>query len=149
MGKAWKHFCTITYHRYLVAKGCFHIGLFRQGFLHDLSKYSPAEFLVGAKHFQGTRSPNDAEREEAEKLKKAAKKMSRTALKSLYNDFLCNTSRAIRPETKLKAIELILRFSYGFNGILKIDNEMQDNELVITLKQAEPHYFEKNKEDNL
>jgi hypothetical protein len=92
---------------------------------------------------------NDAEREEAEKLKKAAKKMSRTALKSLYNDFLCNTSRAIRPETKLKAIELILRFSYGFNGILKIDNEMQDNELVITLKQAEPHYFEKNKEDNL
>lgn len=64
MGKAWKHFCTITYHRYLVAKGCFHIGLFRQGFLHDLSKYSPAEFLVGAKHFQGTRSPNDAEREE-------------------------------------------------------------------------------------
>lgn len=92
---------------------------------------------------------NDAEREEAEKLKKAAKKMSRTALKSLYNDFLCNTSRAIRPETKLKAIELILRFAYGFNGILKIDNEMQDNELVITLKQAEPHYFEKNKEDNL
>ena len=92
---------------------------------------------------------NDAEREEAEKIKKAAKKMSRTALKSLYNDFLCNTSRVIRPETKLKAIELVLRFSYGFNGILKIDNEMQDNELVITLKQAEPHYFEENKEDKL
>ena len=28
-------------------KGCFRVGLFRQGLLHDLSKYSPVEFLVG------------------------------------------------------------------------------------------------------
>ncbi len=34
-----------------------------QGFLHDLSKYSPTEFMVGAKYYQGTRSPNNAERE--------------------------------------------------------------------------------------
>ena len=57
------HFKTITYHKYLVAKGCFRIGLFRQGILHDLSKYSPAEFLVGVRYYQGDRSPNDAERE--------------------------------------------------------------------------------------
>jgi hypothetical protein len=31
--------------------------------LHDLSKYSPAEFWVGVKYYQGTRSPNNAERE--------------------------------------------------------------------------------------
>jgi len=31
--------------------------------LHDLSKYSPTEFLVGCKYYQGTRSPNNAERE--------------------------------------------------------------------------------------
>ena len=31
--------------------------------LHDLSKFSPEEFSVGAKYFQGTRSPNNAERE--------------------------------------------------------------------------------------
>ena len=42
---------------------CFKLGLYRQGILHDLSKYSPVEFFVGAKYYQGTRSPNDAERE--------------------------------------------------------------------------------------
>lgn len=62
--KAWKHFCTITYHKYLVAKGCFAVGLYRQGLLHDMSKYSLTEFRVGAKYFQGTRSPNNAERED-------------------------------------------------------------------------------------
>lgn len=60
--KAWKHFCTITHHRHLVMRGCFAVGLYRQGLLHDLSKYSPAEFLVGCKYYQGDRSPNDAER---------------------------------------------------------------------------------------
>lgn len=63
MGNAWKHFKTITYHKYLVARGCFRIGLYKQGILHDLSKYSPAEFCVGMKYFQGDRSPNNAERE--------------------------------------------------------------------------------------
>lgn len=63
MGKAWRHFKTITYHKFLVARGCFKVGLYRQGVLHDLSKYSPAEFIAGAKYYQGTRSPNNAERE--------------------------------------------------------------------------------------
>lgn len=61
--KFWKHFNTITYHKWLVLKGCFAVGLYKQGLLHDLSKYSPSEFLVGAKYFQGDRSPNNAERE--------------------------------------------------------------------------------------
>lgn len=64
MGKAWKHFKTITFHKILVAKGCFQVGLYRQGFLHDLSKYSPTEFRVGARYYQGSRSPNNAERED-------------------------------------------------------------------------------------
>ena len=62
--KAWQHFKTITRHRWLVRKGCFRVGLYWQGLTHDLSKYSPTEFLVGAKYYQGTRSPNAAEREE-------------------------------------------------------------------------------------
>lgn len=62
MNKAWRHFKTITYHKYIVAKGCFGVGLYWQGLVHDLSKYSPAEFLVGAKYYQGDRSPNDMER---------------------------------------------------------------------------------------
>lgn len=61
--KAWRHFCTITYHRWLVRKGCFGVGLYWQGLTHDLSKYTPTEFMVGAKYYQGTRSPNGAERE--------------------------------------------------------------------------------------
>ena len=63
MIKAWRHFCTITYHRWLVCQGCFQVGLYWQGLIHDLSKYSPTEFRVGAKYYQGTRSPNAAERE--------------------------------------------------------------------------------------
>ena len=39
------------------------MGLFRQGLTHDLSKYSPIEFLNGARYYQGNRSPNSAERE--------------------------------------------------------------------------------------
>lgn len=60
----WKHFKTITYHKYLVMINCFRVGLYKQGILHDLSKYSPSEFIVGARYFQGDRSPNNAEREQ-------------------------------------------------------------------------------------
>lgn len=63
MNKVWNHFKTITYHKYLVARGCFRVGLYRQGLLHDMSKYSPSEFLVGIRYYQGDRSPNNAERE--------------------------------------------------------------------------------------
>lgn len=61
---AWKHFKTITHHRHLVMMGCFRIGLYRQGLLHDLSKYTPTEFKCGIRYYQGNRSPNAAEREE-------------------------------------------------------------------------------------
>lgn len=59
-----EHFKTITHHRHLVRKHCFAVGLYWQGLTHDLSKYSPVEFLVGARYYQGNRSPNNAEREE-------------------------------------------------------------------------------------
>ncbi len=62
--KLLKHLRTINHHRRLVRKGCFKIGLYRQGLFHDLSKYSPSEFWVGVKYFQGDRSPNNAERED-------------------------------------------------------------------------------------
>ncbi len=63
MNKAVMHFATITKHRHLVRKYCFMAGLYWQGLTHDLSKYSPAEFLAGARYYQGNRSPNNAERE--------------------------------------------------------------------------------------
>ena len=60
----WAHFKTVHHHRALVRKYCFRLGLYWQGLTHDLSKYSPVEFLAGAKYFQGDRSPNDAQRRE-------------------------------------------------------------------------------------
>jgi len=62
MSSFWGHFKTITAHKLLVMKYCFRAGLYRQGLLHDLSKYSPVEFRAGVKYFQGDRSPNEAER---------------------------------------------------------------------------------------
>lgn len=61
--KAWQHFKTITRHRWLVRGGCFRVGLYWQGLTHDLSKYSPTEFSIGAKYYAGTHSPNAVERE--------------------------------------------------------------------------------------
>lgn len=57
-----RHLNTVNHHRMLVCRHCFRLGLYRQGLLHDLSKYSPVEFLVGAKYYQGFQSPNNAER---------------------------------------------------------------------------------------
>lgn len=63
MSKALKHFKTITRHRHEVIRNCRKAGILWQGLRHDLSKYSPTEFCQGAKYWQGTRSPNDRERE--------------------------------------------------------------------------------------
>ena len=60
----WGHLKTISHHRWLVCKGCFRVGLYRQGLTHDLSKFSPTEFWQGVRYYQGYRSPNAAERED-------------------------------------------------------------------------------------
>lgn len=61
--KLWNHLRTITRHRHAVIRHCFKAGIGWQGLRHDLSKYSPTELFRGAQFYQGTRSPNDAERE--------------------------------------------------------------------------------------
>lgn len=61
--KLWGHLCTINHHKILVMKYCFRVGLYKQGLMHDMSKYTPTEFLVGCRYYQGTRSPNNAQRE--------------------------------------------------------------------------------------
>ena len=63
MAKALNHFRTITRHRHEVIRNCFKAGIPWQGLKHDLSKYSWTEFSEGARYWQGTRSPNDRERE--------------------------------------------------------------------------------------
>ena len=58
-----KHIKTVTRHRALVCRHCFRAGIYLQGLTHDLSKFSPEEFWVSCRMYQGTRSPNEAERE--------------------------------------------------------------------------------------
>ena len=62
--KIIQHFRTITKHKIKVMKLCFRIGLYKQGLLHDMSKYSPCEFMTGVRYYQGDKSPNSAERSE-------------------------------------------------------------------------------------
>ena len=57
------HFTTITRHKMLVMKYCFACGLYKQGLAHDLSKYTPTEFIPGCIYYQGDHSPNEAERQ--------------------------------------------------------------------------------------
>lgn len=63
MIKTWEHFKTITKHRHQVIAHCYKAGIFFQGLFHDLSKYSPTEFIVGGRYYIGTKSPNEGERE--------------------------------------------------------------------------------------
>lgn len=60
---AIKHFLTITRHRHKVIAHCARVGILHRGLLHDLSKYSPTEFIPGAKYYLGNRSPSEKERE--------------------------------------------------------------------------------------
>ncbi|MDO4501976.1 MAG: DUF5662 family protein [Coriobacteriia bacterium] len=62
LAKAWGHFRTITKHKLLVMRHCFRVGLYKQGLLHDLSKYAPVEFTTGARFYTGVKSPNAVER---------------------------------------------------------------------------------------
>jgi len=63
MNKYWRHFKTITKHKFIVTSLCFKCGYIWRGLTHDLSKYTPTEFFSSARYFQGNRSPIDAEKE--------------------------------------------------------------------------------------
>lgn len=63
LNNAKGHLKVVLHHKWEVMKGCFRVGLYWQGIVHDLSKFSPTEFSAGIRYFQGTRSPNARERE--------------------------------------------------------------------------------------
>ena len=52
-----RHFKTICVHKFWVGYYCFKAGLYWQGIVHDLSKFSPIEFIESAKYYQGDSSP--------------------------------------------------------------------------------------------
>ncbi len=59
------HLKTIVSHKRQVFKLCIKAGIPFQGLKHDLSKFSPSEFLSGVKYYAGgMKSPNEFERAE-------------------------------------------------------------------------------------
>ena len=64
MNKFFGHLSTVLTHKKYVRQACFKMGLYWQGLTHDLSKFSPTEFLPGVRYFLGTKSPTTAERQE-------------------------------------------------------------------------------------
>lgn len=56
------HGKTILNHKKQVLKNCIRAGIIKRGILHDLSKFSPEEFLNGVKYYAGDHSPNENER---------------------------------------------------------------------------------------
>ena len=56
--KAYKHFLTVTKHKYYVFRLSIKAGIPVRGFLHDFSKYSFTEFWESAKYYtDGKSSP--------------------------------------------------------------------------------------------
>ena len=58
------HTKTVLRHKLAVCKICFKFGLYWQGIIHDMSKFSPTEFCPSVKYYQGDRSPIEAEKED-------------------------------------------------------------------------------------
>ena len=51
------HFHLINKHRFKVFKLCVKAGIPFRGLVHDLSKYTPVEFIESVKYYSGDRSP--------------------------------------------------------------------------------------------
>jgi len=64
MNKFLGHLSTINKHRHMVLAMCFKCGMYSQGLLHDLSKYSPSEFISSVHYFHGDRSPITYEKQD-------------------------------------------------------------------------------------
>lgn len=62
MNKIFSHLRTVLTHRHLVFRYCCRVGIPLQGLVHDLSKFTPTEFIPSVRYYQGTSSPIGAER---------------------------------------------------------------------------------------
>jgi len=89
MIKAIKHFILITKHKWRVFILCIKAGIPGRGILHDLSKYSPTEFIESAKFYVGDHSPiNEAKKTNATRSQSYRTKKSNKNLKPNKSFFL-------------------------------------------------------------
>lgn len=63
MEKYISYFKTICKHKWFVFVECCKLGIIWQGIIHDMSKFSPSEFIASAKYYNGDK--NDAEYQHA------------------------------------------------------------------------------------
>lgn len=56
------HIGTVIKHKRNVRRACFKMGLIYQGLFHDMSKFSPVEFIPSVRYYSGTFSPNATDR---------------------------------------------------------------------------------------
>lgn len=61
---ALKHIKRVLIHKFWVAHYCFKAGLYYQGLVHDLSKFSPTEMLESMKYYREGISPIKVARED-------------------------------------------------------------------------------------
>jgi len=52
------HIKTVMTHKKHVRRACFKMGIYWQGVIHDLSKFSPTEFIPSVRYYSGEFSPN-------------------------------------------------------------------------------------------
>ena len=130
-----KHFITITKHRHKVLANCIRAGIPFQGLLHDLSKYSPAEFIPGAKYYLGDRSPNEGER--AEKGYSAAWLHHKGRNRHHYEywmDYSAKTKRLEPIEMPLKYVKEMFCDRVAAGKIYLDDKYTNDNPIEYFLK---------------
>ena len=60
----FKHLNLVNKHRFLVFKLALKAGIPYRGLVHDLSKYSPVEFIESVKYYNGELSPIKVSKEE-------------------------------------------------------------------------------------
>ena len=62
--KFFKHLKVVLKHKWFVFRYAKKLGIGWLGFIHDLSKFTPNEFFLSVKHFDGRRSPTIIERKD-------------------------------------------------------------------------------------
>ncbi len=99
------HLGTVLTHKKYVCIACFRMGLYRQGIFHDMSKFSPTEFVPGVRYYNGHFSPNVTERKELGYSAAWLHHKGRNRHHFEYwNDY------PVEPGTSLKGIRMPMRF---------------------------------------
>ena len=145
-----KHFRTITRHRHFVIAHCAKAGILWQGLRHDLSKYSPTEFIPGARFYQGDRSPNEKERElYGASLAWLHHKGRNRHHYEYWTDYNPKTKRPEPVEMPLRYVIEMFCDRVAASKIYKADNYTDEEPYIYFLRVKGKHRMHENTEAQL